>query len=77
MTNENNIVSRSTKRSRFLEDLEMVDFLYDNENNLQCKIQPSTSYKINSKLTDENIKLTTKIDYMTFSTKYFLLNIGI
>jgi hypothetical protein len=44
MAHENNIVSRSTKQSRFLEDFEIVDFLYDNENNSQCKIQPSTSY---------------------------------
>jgi len=39
-----------------LEDLEMVDYLYDNDKNVECELQPSTSY--NSNLANENTNLS-------------------
>ncbi|KAL5237613.1 hypothetical protein ACI65C_005023 [Semiaphis heraclei] len=56
MSLNKNTVSRSTKRRRFLEDLEMVDYLYDNDKNVECELQPSTS--CNSNLANENINLS-------------------
>jgi len=58
MSLNKNIVSRSTKRRRFLEDLEMVDYLYENEKNLEHELQPSTSYEVDSNLSNENTNLT-------------------
>ncbi|XP_022176245.1 uncharacterized protein LOC111037788 [Myzus persicae] len=56
MSLNKNTVSRSTKRRRFLEDLEMVDYLYDNDTNVECELQPSTSH--NSNLENANINLS-------------------
>ncbi|CAI6349946.1 unnamed protein product [Macrosiphum euphorbiae] len=50
----NKNISRSTKRRRFLEDLEMVDYLYDNDKNVECELQPSTSYEVDYNLANEN-----------------------
>jgi len=50
----NKNISRSTKRRRFLEDLEMVDYLYDNDKNVECELQPSTSYEVDYNLVNEN-----------------------
>ncbi|XP_060860911.1 uncharacterized protein LOC132938225 isoform X1 [Metopolophium dirhodum] len=57
MSNNKNI-SRSTKRRRFLEDLEMVDYLYDNDKNVECELQPSTSYEVDYNLANENTNLS-------------------
>jgi len=51
-----NTVSRSTKRRRFLKDLEMVDYSYDNDKNVECELQSNTSY--NSNLANENTNLS-------------------
>lgn len=56
MSLNKNTVSRSTKRRRFLEDLEMVDYLYDNDKNVEFELQPSTSY--NSNLANKNTNLS-------------------
>ncbi|XP_050065513.1 uncharacterized protein LOC126554477 [Aphis gossypii] len=56
MSLNKNTVSRSTKRRRFLEDLEMVDYLYENDKNVEYELQPSKSY--NSNLANENTNLS-------------------
>lgn len=54
----NKNLSMSTKRRRLLEDLEMVDYLYDNDKNVECELQLSTSYKVDYNLANKNTNLS-------------------